>query len=374
MRLPLTFSLYIARAFFYAVMVTLLLMLVIVGLIELMELIRRASDVPRGVPFFVILEMTFLKLPSTAEKIYPFAFLIGGMVTLSRLTRSSELVAARAAGVSVWQFMLPGVMLALLMGVAFVGIINPVSSAMVSRFEKIEGRYISGKPSVLSISTSGLWLRQRDESHADFLGQNVHEYILYARRMEQETLTMKEVILFFYDDKKRFIGRIDAQEAKLLQGRWEMHEVEFAIPGMAPETMPTYLLPTALTLSEIQDSFSAPETLSFWALPRFIEVLEKAGFSALRHKLYWHSLLALPLLLAGMMLLSAVFSLRQARRGKTGVLLVAGLTVGFFYYFATHLIYALGQSGTLPVVLAAWAPSLVVLMLGGSALLHLEDG
>ena len=35
-------------------------------------------------------------------------------------------------------------------------------------------------------------------------------------------------------------------------------------------------------------------------------LLEKAGFSALRHKLHWHSLMALPSLLAGMLLFAAL--------------------------------------------------------------------
>jgi len=49
--------------------------------------------------------MTIMRLPSSAQKIYPFAILVGGMITLTRLTRSHELIVARAAGVSVWQFL-----------------------------------------------------------------------------------------------------------------------------------------------------------------------------------------------------------------------------------------------------------------------------
>ncbi len=84
--------------------------------------------------------------------------------------------------------------------------------------------------------------------------------------------------------------------------------------------------------------------------------------------------MAMPVLLAGMLLLAAVFSLRQARRGRTGLLMVIGVAVGFLFYFCTNLIYALGAAGNLPVVLAAWAPSLVVVMFAVAALLHFEDG
>src|SRR5437868_2439919 len=128
MRLPLILSLYIGRQFVISVLSVLGIMLLIVGLIELLELVRRVSEATHNVPFLVVLEMCVLKLPTTAEKIYPFAFLIGGMVTLSRLTRTNELVVARSAGVSVWQFLLPGVFMSLLLGALFVGLVNPIAA------------------------------------------------------------------------------------------------------------------------------------------------------------------------------------------------------------------------------------------------------
>ena len=374
MRVPLILARYIGRQFIVSVLSVLAIMLLIIGLIELLELVRRASEAPRGVPFLRLIEMMLLKLPTTAEKIYPFAFLIGGMVTLSRLTRTSELVVARAAGVSVWQFLMPGIAAAVLLGAFFVGIMNPIAAATISRYERMEDKYISGTSSILSISPSGLWLRQVGEQGIAFKEAEADEYILHALRMDQANLTLNRVIIFLYRKGAGFIGRIDADKAVLESGRWRVSNALLSRPGSTPERLPEYVMPTQLTLAQIQDSFSAPETFSFWELPSFIKVLEKAGFSALRHRLHYYSLMAMPTLFAGMLLLAAVFTLRQPRRGRTGMLVVAGVASGFLFYFVTNLIYAMGGAGTLPVVLAAWAPSLIVLMVASAALLHLEDG
>jgi len=374
MRVPLILARYIGRQFIVSVLSVLAIMLLIIGLIELLELVRRASEAPRGVPFLRLIEMVLLKLPTTAEKIYPFAFLIGGMVTLSRLTRTSELVVARAAGVSVWQFLMPGIAAAVLLGAFFVGIMNPIAAATISRYERMEDKYISGTSSILSISPSGLWLRQVGEQGIAFKEAEADEYILHALRMDQANLTLNRVIIFLYRKGAGFIGRIDADKAVLESGRWRVSNALLSRPGSTPERLPEYVMPTQLTLAQIQDSFSAPETFSFWELPSFIKVLEKAGFSALRHRLHYYSLMAMPALFAGMLLLAAVFTLRQPRRGRTGMLVVAGVASGFLFYFVTNLIYAMGGAGTLPVVLAAWAPSLIVLMVASAALLHLEDG
>lgn len=373
-RLPFILSMYIGRQFVVSVLAVLGVMLLIVGLIEMLELFRRASEAIKGVPLFVIIEMSLLKLPTTAEKIYPFSFLIGGMVTLSRLTRTNELVVARSAGVSVWQFLMPGVIAALLMGMVFVGVVNPIAAATIARFEKLEGRHIDNRPSTLSISPSGLWLRQVGEEGIRFQNEAADEYILHALRMDQGTLTLQHVIIFLYRQGEGFVGRIDAASATLAPGKWTISNAVLSRPGGTPEELVEYEMPTQLTLAQIQDSFAAPETFSFWALPGFIQVLEHAGFSALRHKLHYYSLMAMPPLFAGMLLLAAVFTLRQPRRGRTGALVVAGIGAGFLFYFITNVIYAMGGAGSLPVVLAAFAPSLIVLMVAGAALLHLEDG
>ena len=133
-------------------------------------------------------------------------------------------------------------------------------------------------------------------------------------------------------------------------------------------------LETQLTGAKILDSFASPATISFWSLPGFIELLEKAGFSAQRHRLQWHRLLAVPLLFAAMVLLSAGFSLRHSRRGHVGLIMVLGMLAGFLLYFLSNFVHALGLSGKIPVILAGWAPAGISLMLGTTMLLHLEDG
>ena len=267
-----------------------------------------------------------------------------------------------------------GVVVAFLLGIFFVTLVNPIAAMTIGRFDRLEGKYITGKPSLLSILPSGVWLRQTDEQGLLFGTKPAREYVIHAVRMNQSSYALEHVIIFLFDDVHHFVGRVDALSARLVPGQWIVKNALLSAPEGMPRTVAEYRMPTQLTLSHIQDSFSAPETFSFWQLPGFIAVLEKAGFSALHHRLHFHSLIAMPLLLAGMLLLAAVFSLRPPRRGRTGMLVVTGLAVGFMLYFMTNIIYALGATGDLPIVLAAWAPSLIVMMIASAALLHLEDG
>lgn len=374
MRVPVTLSLYIGRHFVLAFAIAMLVILSITGLIELVELIRRASHKEYAIPFRIILEMAIMKIPYTAEKVLPFAVLIGAMVSLARLSKSSELVVARASGVSVWQFLMPSLLGALAIGAFFMAVFNPISSAMLSRFEMLEGKYITNRPSVLSVSPSGLWLRQVESSEVLFRDKVVHEYIIHAQRISQQDMSLSHVIIFVFGPEHRFIGRIDAPHAVLMDGHWQIRDALLSAPGLPLERSASYQLNTDLSIDEIKESFAEPKTLSFWQLPRFIDTLEKAGFSALRHRLHFNTLLATPFMLCAMVFIAAIFSLRHHRRGGAGTLIAFGILSGFVVYFVSNIVYALGFSGGIPVALAAWTPPLVASMIGTAFLLHYEDG
>lgn len=340
--------------------------LLLILMIDTIELLRRAASEP-NISFAMVVQMALLKLPNMGQKIFPFAVLFGGMAAFWRLARNHELVITRAAGISAWQLLLPVLFIAFFLGILKVTAFNPFASATFSKYERLEAVLLKGQKSLLTISGTGLWLRQANEG-----GQSV----IHASHVLQQKngIDLQNVIVFLYEGADRFKGRIDAKSAQLEDGFWYMKDAWIYIPEQLPRFEKEYWLETDMTLGSIQDSFAAPETMSFWSLPGFISALEKSGFSAIRHRLYWNTLLATPFLMSAMVLLAAVFTLRHTRRGGTAFIITGGVLTGFIVYFFSDLIFALGLSDSIPVTLAAWTPSGVTTLLGLAMLLHLEDG
>ena len=364
MRLSPTLSAYIGRQFLFWFTSTLLALLGVAFLFDTVELLRRASFKPQ-VTFDVVLGMAALKLPLMAEQLLSFAVLFSGMFVFAKMTRHHELVVARAAGVSVWQFMLPAILLAFLIGTVNITVFNPIASVTTSRFEWLEGNYLRGRSSLLSVSCTGLWLRQGDHKERS---------IVHAQRILPNSMDMQDVIIFLFQGADHFVGRIDAQQATLKDGYWDLSKAWLTAPDKPPRFESHYRMKTNLSIEDVQDSFASPETMSFWDLPAFIRTLENAGFSAIHHRLYWNALLASPILQCAMVLVAATFTLRLTRRGGTTLLVIGGVAVGFLLYFLSHVVQALGLSASIPVVLAAWAPAGVSVLLGLAMLFHLEDG
>lgn len=363
LRLSPTLSGYIARQYtvwFLSFLFGLLGVIVLVSIIDLLDRLARKSA-----SLAVVVEMVLLKLPFLSQEVMPFTVLFAGLACFWRLTRSHELVVTRAAGISVWQALVPVLGVSLLVGILSVTVLNPVASVLLGRFEQLEAKYIRNQASTLSVSRHGLWLRQADEN-----GQSV----IHANRATHSSMTLHGVIVFRFAEEDHFVGRIDAERAVLQPGSWQLYSAWKSSPGTREQFVERLEIPTDLTREKILDSFAPPETISFWSLPDFIELLENAGFSATHHKLQLHRLLATPLLLAAIILLAASFSLRPQRRGRVGLVILGGVLTGFMLYFVSNFVFALGLSGKIPVILSAWTPTGVALMLGVAVLLHLEDG
>lgn len=365
MLLAKTLSAYIARQFFAWFCGVYGAMLTVSFVIDYIELLRRAST-KAGITLGVLLEMAALKLPHTAQEVMPFAILFGTMLAFWRLTRNNELVVARAAGVSVWQFLMPAVLVALLTGIVAVTVFNPAASQMEATYEQLDARYLKQSSEQLALSNSGLWLRQSEA--------NGGQVIIHGDKMVAPELLLRQVTLFFFNREHQFRARVEAQSAQLDDGYWVVKDGKRWESSDQPEAVPELRLPTKFTTHRIEESLASPDTMSFWALPSFISLLEQSGFSAQRHRLQFNILLARPFLFCAMVLVAATFSLRMQRRGGATLMIVGGVGAGFMLYFVSNIVFALGLSAKLPVLLAAWTPTGVSLIFGVSMLLHLEDG
>lgn len=361
---------YISRLFMLSVLAMLGALTGLVSLFDFLELLRRSASRPDAT-FGLVAEMALLRMPWAVLEIVPFAVLLGGIWAFWRLARSSELVVARAAGLSAWQFLLGPIICALGLGVVGVVAVSPVSAMLFAKANALEQNYLDAGGGPLALNGGQLWLRQGDDTRRKGGVAIIHAT---GVMMRNNVLATGPMTVFRIDSDDKMIDRIEAQSALLLPNAWRLADARVLVPGQVPTPPAIITLPTELNVNRIQQSFAAPDALSFWQLPGFIHILEKAGFSTVAHRLRFQALLALPLLCATMSLVAAGFSMQTSRRGGIARMIGSGVAAGFALFMLSQIAQQFGQSGALPVVLAAWAPAAAGLMLALSLLLHLEDG
>jgi lipopolysaccharide export system permease protein len=369
-----TLTLYVAGRFLTATAGMLLALTLLVSMFDFIELLRRAATRPDA-GFALVASIAGLRMPFVGLQIMPFAILLGGLLAFWRLTRSSELIVARAAGISAWGFLSGPVAVALGFGLLAITAISPISSAMLARAERLDASFLRAGGGVTALAGGRLWLRQGDaglEPGGVMVVSGRPARLLDTNRLADFRLT--EATIWRLSASGRSLARIETPSVTLRPGRWELERATVFGSDRLPRPETAMTLPTDLTPDRIENSFASPDTLSFWALPDFIAVLEQAGFSALRHRLQFQSMLSTPVLAMTMALLAAGFSMRNSRRGGVAQTIAAGVAAGFGLFVLDRITGEFGESGTLPVWLAAWAPSATGLLLALALLLHLEDG
>jgi lipopolysaccharide export system permease protein len=370
--IPFTLSVYFGRQFAAAVIVMLAALSALVALFDFLELLRESVS-STNATFGVVVEMELLRIPWITMQIMPFAVLLGGIFSFWRLTRSSELVVARAAGISAWQFLATPVVLATFLGAFGTAALSPLSAATFARAETLYNAYLAPGGGPLSLTGTGgdLWVRQADNGLTPSGVAVLHATKV---RLIANVLRADKVSVLRLDKNTGLLQRLEARRAILVGGAWRLQTVSVLLPDANPVHRPELSFPTDLTVHRVQESFASPSSLSFWALPGFIRLLQRSGFSAIQHQLAFQALLALPLLCATMTLVAAGFSMRPSRRGGATQMLISGVGCGFALFMISDVADQFGTSGAIPVVLAAWAPAVAGLLLALALLLHLEDG
>lgn len=362
MLLVSTFGRYLTKRFARSILSVFGTFFFLVLTLDFVELMRRAGDSPLATTPKVI-QLALFRAPAVAEQIFPFAVLFGGMFALLTLSRKLELVVARSVGVSAWQFLQPAALVAVLIGLVSIMVYNPLAAEMKLRATTLEAAIFARAGQ----STSGqdIWIRQRSVD-----GQA----IIRAAAALPEGNGLSQVAIFAFNPEGGFSERIEAREAVLYRGYWELTDARVVSATEEPQSYKTYLLATTLEPEQLRQSFTPPDSVGFWAMPTVIERTQKAGLDTTRYELRYQSLMARPLLLLAMVLVAASVSLRFFRFGGVTKLVIGGVAAGFVLYVATQLSEELGASGIVNPPVAAWLPAIVGTLLGALALLHQEDG
>jgi lipopolysaccharide export system permease protein len=253
----------------------------------------------------------------------------------------------------------------LLVSLIYVTLLHPVFASMMSRYEKMNNLYLGdGRETVTRIG-DGLWLRQEDETG---------NFILKANDLNAREWTMQDVVVFFFDQDNQHSQRIDAAAAKLGDGEWIFNDVSVHQKDAPPRVLPTLSLTTTLTPQTIQESFSSPQTISFWRLPYFIDALGPTGLDTMPLRTYYQSLLSQPLMVMAMVFLAAAVTLKTDRMSRTSPLIAAGLGATAIVFFASSFLMTLAQGHEIPLFLAVWATPVLIFLFSVYFLSHKEDG
>jgi len=361
---------YILARFFTNLIKVQVAFLLLIFVIDGVEQAQMLS--PYNVSGSEVLKFVALRTPQYIMQIFPLVIMLASLTTFVGFSRSSELVVMRASGQSAIRLLLVPVTATILLGLLMTALFNPIVAATIRRTNSLMAAYNVSGQSLVSLGDRGIWLRQGGENS---------QFVIQADRTSFNGSILFNVNLYEFTLDGTLTRQIKAQSARLANGEWLMRNgTEWVFDRTSSgsdtiaNTFETLSLSTTLTSQEILEKFASPKAVSIWDLPRLIHKLNESGFSSQRQKLFLQSELARPVVLVAMVLIGAGFSMRHARFGQTGIMVLIAVFSAFMLYALKSVAESLGAANEIPIELAAWGPPIAGILLTLGLLLHLEDG
>jgi lipopolysaccharide export system permease protein len=337
------------------------------GLLQLLDLLNNTDRLfsRHGDSIWVLARYTMLRMPEVIGFVLPFSTLLATLLTLARLAQNSEILAAKAAGLSFYRLLFCFMPTAALIAVASFYVVDratPLTQRALIEWDS-EAASLSGKPA-REIS-DGVWIRD---------GQALVRVSIVLNQGRE----LHDVTFFVRDEGGNLVKRITADVALYLeQGRWQLYDVEQLVmvrhAGGEFTRHASDLWEGTLVPGHYADIVAPPTSLTLDQLESFTRSDGEIGNRPDYYYETWlHKRYAVPVAIFIMVILAAPMAqtLRRNQRMATG--LVAGVGMGFLYFVTEGVCQALGETGAIPAIVAAWSPGLLFLSFGVAGLIRIE--
>ena len=301
------------------------------------------------------------RIPMLVSRFLPFSVLLGTLIAFVGLNQHSEVVAMKAAGLSAHQILAPlivaSVGLAVLLFAFNEGVVVN-STRRVTAWSDNDYKPVPPASGILG----NVWVLNGDD-------------LIRAGTVGGRPFGAQRVTIY---DRGGGVLQREIHAARAMprpaNGDWLLEDVRIYDASMNVErtlrSMPAMqgVTPNQLTLAKVD-----PTELDYWTLKKRVAELEAGGRPVDEAKAGLAHKIAGPLSTVLMPLLAAVAAFGLARSGQVLLRAVIGMALGFAYFVVDNFSLAMGNAGTYPPLVAAWAPFLLFLLIGETVLIRTEE-
>jgi lipopolysaccharide export system permease protein len=337
-----------------------------VGIYLLVDFFERVDDFIEHKASGSLYFLYFInKIPLIVTQVAPLAVLLGVFMTLGGLSRTNELTAMRAGGISLVRITFPLLGISLLTALAVLATNEFVVPLSVKKTNHIFRTEVRGKEALSHIQDR-VWFREGNR-------------IINIRVANPDQATLEVISIFEIDKEFRLLKRVDAARAVFGEDGWlfenkTMREFDPSKPDIVRvERGSTGLFELAKKPEDFQTVSGDSEEFGFSQLRFLAGKLKAEGYDATRYLVDMHSRLATPFACVIMAFLGIPFALRKGRGASLATGVTLSVAIGITYFILQAVLTAFGYSSVIPPLVAAWAANLLFLLLGIWLMLYARD-
>ena len=350
---------YLAMEFLKIILNMIIVFFCLGFLINLFEEINFFKDFDVGIEVPIILSALYV--PNLLYNALPFVILLSGIWFFQKIKKTDEVIAMKVSGMSNFSVIMVPSIISVILGVFVVTSINPITSALVKKYETIRGSYEKEQNYLAAITVNGIWIKEKN------FGKN---YIIRSQNLDNQSLI--NLTIYEFDYNNNFLKRIEAKSADISSLNWKLNDAKVIDKDgkIVSENIDNLSYQSMYDIKKIKSLYSNLDTISFWNLEKEIELLEERGYSTGEMRSKFQRSLAFPFFLLSMVLLSGVFTLGMRLKENNWTYIFTAIITSVLIFYFNDFSAALGKTGKLPIEVAVWMPITIIFIFGAVGLIH----
>ncbi|HEY9636366.1 MAG TPA: LptF/LptG family permease [Coleofasciculaceae cyanobacterium] len=338
----------------------------------LFDLVRKVTDA--GLPLEIAVKVLLLKMPEFISYAFPMSVLLAALMTYSRFSSDSELVALRSIGVSIYRLVMPAVVLSLVVtGCTFLFNEMVVPAANYQASATLNKALNSEKP---SFKENNIFYPEYGEVTQPN-GEKIRALrrLFYANQFDGERMKGLTILDWSQQNLNQIVTA-DSAKWNQDQSTWDFFNGTIYV--ISPDASYRNILrfenqqlkiPRAPLDIAGKDRDSAEMNIS--QIMERMEIVRLGGDQKKfnKFKLRIQQKIAFPFVCLVFGVVGAALGTRPQRTGKATSFGISVVII-FAYYLLRFIAEALGLSGILSPFMAAWLPNFFGLGAGGLLLVR----
>lgn len=332
---------------------------VLVAIGTVFELVRKVVE--SGLPVAIALNVFSLQIPYFVVLSFPMSTLLAALMTYSRLSSDSELIALRSCGVSIYRLVLPAFILSLVvMGMTFLFNEQIVPAAKYQATVNLEQALKAEKP---KFQEQILYPEYEEIKRPDGSKGRILTRLFYADQFDGQLMKGLTII----DRTREGVNQIVVSDSAMWNPRqniWDFYNgtIYLVAPDSSYRNIVQFkhhqlqLPRTPLDLAaRVRDS----DEMNIAQVAKQLEIARLTGDESKirRYKLRIHEKLAFPFICVIFGLVGATLGTNPKSKGRATSFGISIIVI-FSYYSLIIACDALGLAGVLPPWLAGWLPNI----------------
>jgi lipopolysaccharide export system permease protein len=306
----------------------------------------------RGLQLRAVAESYLFILPQFVLWAMPIAALVGTVFTIGNMTRHQEIAAAKAGGISFYRLLAPLLLMAALLSVAALGLSELVPVTNEMRAERLGERQ-----------------NRMGSMRTNFVFQTGDGRVLSVRRLDPTINEMTGIVIEQEGNDTVPAVHQTAERALWTEDEgWRWERGHLRLIGAEGRESSFHFQGTRIpSLNETPEELLAdpkdPDQMRYHEMTRFIRAIERSGGNPAAMRVEQAQKISLPLAIMVIVLFGAPLATSN-KRGGAAYGIGVSLAVTMIYLLLFRVGRAVGASGALDPVLAAWIPNGIFLLAG----------